>query len=915
MKVLLIGLIVCAIAWGEMPFLVKNKRPEAGPIVRMEEQIQKEKVLREKIKVEEKLKAERLEARNPQVMKPQPKFLGKALALLPDAYEPNNSLAQAATVTLPCTLKLSMTVNDTDVFKVAVDSANVLMATMAGTQVRSAIEILDKNGSGGGQSGLTWLYSEEKDTLYVRMRYWWMEQGDYTLILHQEPGFPVKGTFSTGDGDSLPYGCWMDVYDTANSNQRVNGEWHFFNYTPDYTLYLPAGTYKIYAAFNEPYFGFYYNQAEYISDATPVVVMGPVNDINFQLRKGGVIAGRIKDVSGNPVKDVYINADCRFHDNFSGSSATSDTSGFFRIEGLLTEKYSVSVISDSFVSQYYNLKDSPLNADSVAVAIGIVTGNIDFTLRKGGKITGTISAIDGKPLPEYLYLVARNVSGSYSKSIMVNVGKGKTKIVYEFSGLNSGLYYVKMGETYYGNAIYAFVYYPNANSKSSAVPVSVVDRETTPNINFNLERSGVIQGTITSSDNKMRGNNVDVYLQLYNDRGTLADLVRYYADSIAPGTYSYTVFGVPKGVYKVAASFYISGNDTSSSYQKEFYCNAKNQEEATPITIVPGDTVTSIDFVLDPAGAIKGYLRYQETGAPVINRNVYVLVDTVGDLLNHWSNELYYNALSDSTGRFQIRGLPSGCYKVQAMNFNSRSLSPIVNQFYNGAVNSISAQVLTVTAPNVIDSVNFSIEKGNGGMVTGKINIEDDPHHLVCAFDSAGFLIGAVHVEHNGSYLIDGLPSGFYKIGVYCARYFPTPLIFYHPSDTSFANAKTIKVVKGDTTKDIDITIPDVSVEDNGIADINETAILSNLPNPFNPSTTIRFSVAHKDVGKTLRIMVYDINGSLVRELSNGKSVVGAHKALWDGTDRFNRGCASGIYLVKMVVGDKCLTRRIVMMK
>jgi len=63
--------------------------------------------------------------------------------------------------------------------------------------------------------------------------------------------------------------------------------------------------------------------------------------------------------------------------------------------------------------------------------------------------------------------------------------------------------------------------------------------------------------------------------------------------------------------------------------------------------------------------------------------------------------------------------------------------------------------------------------------------------------------------------------------------------------------------------------------------------------NPFNSSTTIRFSTPLK-LGGT-EVAVYDLSGRLVRSLFEGRVEAGEHTVVFDG-----EGLAAGIYLIKM---------------
>jgi flagellar hook assembly protein FlgD len=84
------------------------------------------------------------------------------------------------------------------------------------------------------------------------------------------------------------------------------------------------------------------------------------------------------------------------------------------------------------------------------------------------------------------------------------------------------------------------------------------------------------------------------------------------------------------------------------------------------------------------------------------------------------------------------------------------------------------------------------------------------------------------------------------------------------------------------------------------------------VPNPFNPTTTIHYSLA---VPGNVEIHVYDVAGRLVQELVNGLRVAGPHSVAWTGTDRRGEAVASGIYFVRMVTPQQVFTKKMVMLK
>ena len=71
------------------------------------------------------------------------------------------------------------------------------------------------------------------------------------------------------------------------------------------------------------------------------------------------------------------------------------------------------------------------------------------------------------------------------------------------------------------------------------------------------------------------------------------------------------------------------------------------------------------------------------------------------------------------------------------------------------------------------------------------------------------------------------------------------------------------------------------------------TTLFNNYPNPFNPTTTIRFNL--KQAGPT-SLRIFNSRGQLVKTLLDASLAGGMHQAVWDGRDNSGRSVSSGLY-------------------
>jgi hypothetical protein len=85
-----------------------------------------------------------------------------------------------------------------------------------------------------------------------------------------------------------------------------------------------------------------------------------------------------------------------------------------------------------------------------------------------------------------------------------------------------------------------------------------------------------------------------------------------------------------------------------------------------------------------------------------------------------------------------------------------------------------------------------------------------------------------------------------------------------------------------------------------------------NLPNPFNPTTTISFTIPERT---RATLLIYDVQGRLVRTLVDEMVGEGYQERIWDGKDANGSPVGSGVYFYRLTAGDKTLTKKMVHLK
>ena len=93
---------------------------------------------------------------------------------------------------------------------------------------------------------------------------------------------------------------------------------------------------------------------------------------------------------------------------------------------------------------------------------------------------------------------------------------------------------------------------------------------------------------------------------------------------------------------------------------------------------------------------------------------------------------------------------------------------------------------------------------------------------------------------------------------------------------------------------------------------INTDKLNGNYPNPFNPTTTISFSLPNE---QNIELTVFNIKGQKVKTLYSGTADKGNHTMIWEGKDMNDKSVSSGLYFYKLKTNNNVLTRKMIMIK
>ena len=235
----------------------------------------------------------------------------------------------------------------------------------------------------------------------------------------------------------------------------------------------------------------------------------------------------------------------------------------------------------------------------------------------------------------------------------------------------------------------------------------------------------------------------------------------------------------------------------------------------------------------------------------------------------------------------------------------------------------VSLQPTTLAAPEVGEQLTVNVDITGGKAVAGyQISVAFDPAMLsyVSATDAGYFPSGAYAVPLQSDQDITLVAAALEgtateTTGTLAVLTFevlqPNPFSSLQLTDVILANAdataQTVQWadVQGNWNEPINAAPPE------------ETVMLPNYPNPFNPETWIPYRLA---APAEVTLTIHSTDGKLVRTLALGHQATGVYQsksraAYWDGRNALGEHVASGLYFYTFTAGDFTATGKMLILK
>jgi len=499
--------------------------------------------------------------------------------------------------------------------------------------------------------------------------------------------------------------------------------------------------------------------------------MNEINNKNYEksvISTEGSISGYVYQVNGNPISGATVEV-IRQDENGWWVTSTAPN-GSYNVAGLPTGDYKVRAFKHGYAREYYdNVFYSSMATIVHVIAPGEIT-DIDFNLNQGGSISGKVyDQSNGTPIsgadifarPSSYFFddgfhAVTDSNGSYT---VEGFALGNYKVLAEASGYAKSRYY---------DGVYGW---DNADN------VMVIPPNSTSDINISLELAGIISGSVFAIDGITPIPNV----------GLIADPTIGNFEGIggvSGDNGSYTITGLPPDNYTVR-----TGEDMPNWYAGEFYDSKYTWSTADRVPVTAGTVTTNIIFSLDEGGWITGGVFDEETGDPISG------VQLGACLLN--GDGVTPSPLTGYDGSYKFV-LREGTYLIH-VGFSSG----YVPEWYNDSYDMDNATPVNVTFHNDTSQINFYLTKA--GVISGHVYSEDgNPINDASVFAfSKEFPGNGAFCGEDGSYRIEGLPSGDYLVQVTVSGYFSE----YFNNVTDPADATLVTVQSPEDTPNINFNL------------------------------------------------------------------------------------------------------------
>ncbi len=543
-----------------------------------------------------------------------------------------------------------------------------------------------------------------------------------------------------------------------------------------------------------------------------------------------------------PLQDICVSA-TPAAGGFSGlPPVTTDPNGSYSITGLTDGDYKVQFSDCSSAPTYapiwFHDKADRTSADSVSVANGAATNNIDQQMVLGATISGHVTDDAGTPTNlAGICVYAEQVSDSFGPPAATATTAADG--TYSLPALQSGSYKVHFDPTASCSPDaqpqnYLEQYFDGKSDAGSATVITLAAGATRTGVDAKLSPGATISGTVTDTAQSPQPlENVCLTLTRSDDQNS------EIATGVTDASGHYTLNGIPAGSYKLD---FESCGGTGPNVLGEWWNNQPSFDAATTITLTSGQSLTGTDAQLAPGASISGHVTDSEATPNDLSG---ICVDIFDAAATVEGPHQVGSTATNGSGQWSVTSLPAGDYKVQ---FSSGCGAPggpsWVSQWWNDQSSFAAATPISLAAGGSHTGTDAQLQPGT--TISGHVkNSSNEPVSGMCvgavpfngsANDFFGPDAHSAQTDDSGNYTIDGLPVGDYKVGFQdCGGQGYVPQYYANQSD--FASATKVTTSLGAPQTGIDATVQQPGSISGHVANASNQAVENECVDAFAAST------------------------------------------------------------------------------
>ncbi len=441
--------------------------------------------------------------------------------------------------------------------------------------------------------------------------------------------------------------------------------------------------------------------------------------------------------------------------------ATTDEEGRFRLTGVAAGRYNVMPVTPVFVVPSEG--DMGMPGKSVTIAEGEVVENIDFTLTRGGVITGRITDADGRPvIGEHVQLAYAGDNG------MRRVGffnpfmyETDDRGVYRIYGVAAGRYTVSLGFDKNSRFIdprsrpYPRTFYPGVKEESAATVIEVTEGSEATNVDIALGRPSEAfraTGRIVDAESGKPVPNISYdYSPMFSDAGPAGIMGGGGARSDAQGNFQ--LEGLTPGRYAAFTTPFGNENDYYS--------------EPAVFEVTSGD-VNGLEIKVHHGSTISGVITVDGTDERTVLARLPQLqlgahVETRGTIIPNFVTPSRIGA----DGSFHISGIRPGKARISLSGYPPLKGFSILRIERDGVE---QRDGIEVAQGEQVSGVHVILGYGTG-VIRGQVKVENGalPEGVRMSvyakpLSAEMYRAKPAEIDARGRFLIEGLTAGQYEL-------------------------------------------------------------------------------------------------------------------------------------------------------